>query len=216
MPRPLARLRYIDNDRDEQIAYEHTLTADMQVTMESAEGEVVGLKPLHGTEWDCVDISGEITRIENIVALYSETMKLIKADLKMELSYDAEDNWMSIRYTTDFVRDMAVTGAEGKIEAWDHEEWSNQGYASRLVLWTNGAFQGLLHVTRQATNSYPIKSSSTTELEYKVYGLVDPLDYHQAYVCNLGRNSFPENLEDLTVDNIQDWCIFNYYECSVK
>lgn len=215
VPRPLARMIYFENDREEQIKLEHELT-DLDATLVSPEGEVVGLKPPHGTDWICADISGEVSEMENTEAFYSDTMKLNKTHLEIELSYDGEENWMSLRYLTEFDRDMAVTGEKGQIEEWYHEVWSNSGSAGRMQLWAGGGFKGPMHIKTTTTATWPQETTSTIDADYQIFGLVDPMDYRKAYLCNAGRNPAPENLDELTPGNFLNSCPFYYYECTAN
>jgi len=218
VPRPLARLTILKRrpDLEEEIDREHEIVEELDATLVSPEGDVVGLKPPHGTDWVCVDVDGEVAEMENTVGFYSETMKLNKAVVNIQLSYDGEDNWMGLKYLTEFARDTAVIGEDGQIAAWDHEVWSNSGSSFRMQLWDMGAFQGFMHHKTIITVSYPQSTTSTIEADYHVFGLVDPMNYRRAYLCNTGRNPVPENLEVLTVENFLNYCPFYYYECTAK
>jgi hypothetical protein len=214
-PGPLLRSFYFGKEPEELISFEREKLAEFEATLISEEGEIEGLKPPHGTDWACEEIYGVVAEIQKGAAAF-ETMELKKAEIDMTLSYDGEDNWMSLQYKTEFERDMAVQGVNGQIEAWDHEKWSDNGSAGRMQLWKNGIFTGLIHITTSTTNSYPQKTSSKFEMDYNLFGLVNPLNYQQVYVCNLGRNEIPENLRDLTYENFLDHCAFYTYACYEK
>ena len=218
IPRPLARFTILKSrpNHEDEIDREHEIVEELDATLVSPEGEVVGLKPPHGTDWVCVDVAGEVSEMENTVAFYADTMKLNKAVVTIELSYDGEDNWMRLNYLTEFDRDLAVLGEDDQIAAWNHEVWSNAGSSFRMQLWDMGAFEGSMNHKTTTTVSYPQSATSTIEATYHVFGLVDPMNYRRAYLCNVGRNPLPENLGELTVENFLDYCNFYYYECTEK
>ena len=142
---------------------------------------------------------------------------LKKAELTLDLYYSGEDEGMSVSLLSNFEKDFAVLdGDTNEFIAWDHTKSKQEGRGHRMLPWENGAFGGTVFVTDTREISYPKPVSTKIEFQKNVFGLINPLDYKQAYFCDLSGIPFPENLKSLTVENFQEHCILYYYECTAK
>jgi len=190
LPLPFINAWFGNQRKDDAEDIKRDIVDTFEATLVSAEGDIVGITPPDGTSWSCVDVSGELSFFTDPDNL-TEGQVVIKAELDLDLYYRGED-------------------------AWDHTKSKKEAIGHRMLLWENGAFAGIVLVTDTREISYPKPVSSKIEFQNNVFGLINPLDYKQAYFCDLSGIPIPENLKSLTVENFQEHCILYYYECTAK
>jgi len=216
LPLPFINAWFGNQRKDDAEDIKRDIVDTFEATLVSAEGDIVGITPPDGTSWSCVDVSGELSFFTDPDNL-TEGQVVIKAELDLDLYYRGEDEGMGVGLLSNFENDFAVLdGVTYEFIAWDHTKSKKEAIGHRMLLWENGAFAGIVLVTDTREISYPKPVSSKIEFQNNVFGLINPLDYKQAYFCDLSGIPIPENLKSLTVENFQEHCILYYYECTAK
>jgi len=216
LPLPILNAWIGNQSKDDQEDFKRHVVDTFEATLVSAEEDVVGLTPPDGTSWSCVDVSGELSFFTNPDNL-AEGQVLKKAELTLDLYYSGADEGMSGSLRTNLEKDFAVLdGVTNEFIDWDHTKSKKDGSCHRMLLWENGAFGGIMFVTDTREISYPEPGSAKVELQRNVFGLINPLDYKQAYFCDLSRIPGSEDMISLTVENFRERCVLYYYECTAK
>jgi hypothetical protein len=192
---------------------QHTLVAQYDATIVSAEGEILDLGFIRGMEWVCEDVKGELFALS---VGEIPTMKYKKAEVQWEIAYNESDEWFGVRYSKDIDRDYAVLAADGSISSWENDRWSGHSFLNGVRIKKNGGFKGKLIVPITSEDSFPEHTVWNKEEPHNFFGLFTVSDHSLAYLCDQGPNPIPNDITILTPENFKNYCSNYYYECPIN
>lgn len=213
LPISFLRLQYGELSAREEDEIIHDVVGNTSATLVSPEGEVIDLPLLDGTVWECKDIDGELSFVENNADAI-ETQVLKTAELEISLRYFDKGSSISVHHKYLFEREDAVMdGVTNTIKAWDQLRWSGNTLANADI-GEGGYFSGFYESVETREATYPEATSAEVNVPHNFFGLIVWDDYKRVYYCDLHRIGLPGNPEVLTPENFQDHCQLYYYECS--